>query len=165
MGIDPLLKSRLRRTGDCIVTSGAEGETLTQILLDFSDVGWFAVSQGKSEKSQTLRLAGAKRIDFVVGWNGNSLLLDTKCYSPLRIDEDGTMTYGLTDVELMELRATGEMFGMTVAVIIWHRKHPQEIYVIETIDAFQDEDVVFGEPGRSTRFEQKDICHLIDKDL
>lgn len=162
MSIDPVLKSRLRRTGDCIVTAGAEGETLTRILLDFVKVGWFEVSQEKGEKSEALTQAGAKRTDFVVGLDGASLLLDTKCYTPLCTGQDGSMTFGLTDSEREELRATGEMFGLPVAVIIWHRKHPKEIYVIETIDAFNVAGEVWGSPGFSARFEQHDICHLID---
>jgi hypothetical protein len=160
--IPPELISRLRRTSNCIKTSGDEAETLTRILLDFADVGWFHVQQQAGQKSETLSKNGAKRVDFVVGWNGSSLLLDTKCYTPLEKHDDGSVTFGLTNTELAELAATGSIFGLPVAVVIWDRKHATEIYVIDLIDRFQTAATVLDEPGRLARFAAHEICHLID---
>ena len=155
----------MRRLGSDLKVAGDEGEALTRILLNGSDVGWFGVEQEAHTKGEGLKIAGAKRIDFVVGWNGASILLDSKCQHHA-FEEDGSIIFKLEVSEVERLRKTGKMFGLDVAVIFWSRVTSKEMFVIDRLSRLTDEaTIVDSKSGEkkaalSARFEANEVCEL-----
>ena len=159
------LRSNLRRLGTDLAIAGDEGEALTRVLLDDADVGWFGIEQEPDTKGEGLKTAGAKRVDFVVGWNGASILLDTKCQHHAT-DPDGSIIFKLEVSEVERLRKTGELFGLDVAVIFWSRVMTKEKFVIDRLGRLTDTATIRdSKTGKeksalSARFHASEVCEL-----
>ncbi len=137
--------------------AGDAGEDLTRRLLDLSNVTWFFVEQGRATKSQRLHKIGAKRIDVLVGFDGTSLLLDSKCQQPSERGPDGSLTFGLEEAEIAKLKATANEFGLDVAVIFWDRNTQAATYAIDFVSRLDQTVSINGKPGLATKFASGEI--------
>jgi hypothetical protein len=125
----------LKRLHGSSIHAGEAGEELTRQALEKAGLPWFFIEQGKATKAAGLRTNRCKRVDFVVGWKGNCLLLDSKCFTPTH-NPDGSVTFLMPLKEIDELRATGILFGLPVALIIWFRSGAQRRFVADEINCF-----------------------------
>lgn len=159
------LRSNLRRTGTDLLVAGAEGENLTRLLLNEAGLGWFWVEQEEDTKAKGLVTAKAKRTDFVIGWNGASVLLDSKCQNH-DTAPDGSITFALEKAEIERLRNTGTLFGLDVIVIFWSRLTQKEKFVIDRLDRLTDPTTITDartgkkKPALSATFAAAEIYEL-----
>ena len=150
------LRAHLLRTSSTIEDAGEAGEQLTQRLLDDVGFSWYFVDQDAKTKSKRLTKSGAKRIDFVVAFEGVSLLLDAKCLKA-HTRTDNSVTFALTVEEVESLNATAKEFGLKAAVIFWDRKAHDATYVIDFVERLKDPVFIKEKNALAATFESSEI--------
>lgn len=114
---------RLAMNHNDIEIAGMAGEFAASQVFDQAGVAWIDLGQSPTHHSAILKNLRAHRPDYIVSFNGGSVLIDVKTYTPLAHDGEGHR-FGIVEQEWINLTEMQAVSGIKVGLLFWNKLAP-----------------------------------------